>query len=695
MIQDDREIERIFKTAAYKLLEIKDSDIRLMTLLQGKTAVDRGIHIGGAFSATIPLVSLYYSGVMNYDVVNPTAEGQDLFVLSKGHAIAALASIYADLGYFPQKTLENSRSLESILNGHPGSILPGIHTATGPLGQGICVAEGFALETTCGRASDVFCLTGDGELQEGVVWEAVMYAGAKRLENLCVMIDKNEGQLDSTRSLTYSMANLGDAFESFGWKVIDVDATRYETVVEGLKEFKYGDRDGRPTLIICNGRKGWGGISSFMGGHKVDFPDAIADQEIAMQEDRRAMRVKDLQALVSSMVDTEEKEDLKAYIADMCLGMNLQSSFTKSGTLQVKPGKCTVKLKKAPVRDKRIKWVPESLPGYEPGQSVAAQDVVTSSMKVFAKDRRVMSVDSDLAVISGLEAGIGYVDARRALNVGIAEANMMCVGESFAAMGYNAWVSTFSPFFDWKVLRRIAVSHEERLHAAGKDGWLAEGHGLDLTFLATAPNLETKTNGATHMGNDDSLVYEGVAHLKIIDACCPNQLLSIMKWIMEGNKGLVYLRILRSGTPAIYDKNYKFEFGKAAAFGDVKNPDVYIVSSGRGVFEAMSAAEMLKNKGIKTAIVDMPSIDAEMINKLHDSGKKVIVAEQNNGYIWRNMQKVLFGKKAINTTNLVPMNLLDEKGEARFIHSATYEQLLNLYGVSPRQIAEKIETALK
>ncbi|WP_319560104.1 transketolase C-terminal domain-containing protein [Marispirochaeta sp.] len=695
MIHGDIEMDRIIKTSLYRILEIKDSDIRLLTLQQGKSAVDKGIHIGGAFSATIPLVSLYYSGVMYYDVRNPTAEGQDLFVLSKGHAVAALASIYADLGFFPEKVLANSRSLTSILNGHPGSILPGIHTATGPLGQGICVAEGFALASSCGRNFDVFCLTGDGELQEGVLWEAVMFAGAKHLENFCVMIDKNEGQLDNVRHLSYPMNNVGDAFKSFGWRVLETDATRYETVVEALKEFKFGFRDGRPTLIICNGRKGWGGISSFMGGHKVDLPDAIADQEIAQQEERRALRVENLEALVSSISDMNEREKCKTYIAALCERVNLQASFDKTGTLQVKPGRRTVKLEKAAPRKKKVSYTQDSLPGYDIGENIAAQDVVTSAMKVFARDRKVVSVDSDLAVISGLEAGVGYVDTRRALNVGIAEANMMCVGESFAALGHNVWVSTFSPFFDWKVLRRIAVSHEERMESAGKNGWLAEGHGLDITFLATAPNLETKTNGATHMGNDDSLVYEGIAHLKIIDACCPNQLLAIIKWIMEGNRGLVYLRILRSGTPAIYDKNIAFEYGKAAIFGEEKDPDVYIVSSGRGVYEAMNAAELLKNKGINTAIVDMPSIDAATIEQLHDSGKKIVLAEQNNGYIWRNLQNVLFKKTTINTTHIIPLNLLDKTSKPRFIHSATYGQLLENYGLAPQQIAARIEKELK
>ena len=108
-----------------KLLAIKDSDIRLLTLEQCRDAVDKGLHAGGAFSSIIPLVALFYGGFIDLDIEDPTRRGQDMFALSKGHAVAALASIYAELGYFDRKMLKNSRSYRSILNGHPGPILPG------------------------------------------------------------------------------------------------------------------------------------------------------------------------------------------------------------------------------------------------------------------------------------------------------------------------------------------------------------------------------------------------------------------------------------------------------------------------------------------------------------------------------------------------------------------------------------------
>src|SRR5258707_12565526 len=110
---------------------------------------------------------------------------------------------------------------------------------------------------------------------------------------------------------------------------------------------------------------------------------------------------------------------------------------------------------------------------------------------------------------------------------------MMALGEAFAALGYNAWTSTFCPFWDWKVMRRIAVGHQERLEAiASAEGWLSEGHGLDLTMLATAANFETRTNGATNMGNDDATIFDGLGHLTIIAVSCPHQMPSLMTWIM-------------------------------------------------------------------------------------------------------------------------------------------------------------------
>ena len=372
--------------------------------------------------------------------------------------------------------------------------------------------------------------------------------------------------------------------------------------------------------------------------------------------------------------------------------MHVDVAADSSAQLAIAPIVGPVRTQRAPRRDKQVRYNQDDLPRLDKSKTYAASEIITAAMKVFARDSRVVSIDADLASTSGLEAGIAAVAQDRALNVGVAEANMMNLGEAYAAMGYNAWVSTFCPFFDWKVLRRIAVGHQERIEAIETPGgWLSEGHGLDLTFLATAPNLETRTNGATHMGNDDILVFDGIAHLKIIDVSCPQQLLGIMQWIMAGNRGLVYVRVMRAGSGVIYDPGFAFEFGKGYILRQTTDDTAVIVSSGRGVHEALAAAADCAGHGVHVGVVDMPSIDEGLLLDLYDSGKLLCFAEQNNGYIWHNFRKILFRRRSpIQTDRLMSVNTLGPHEKPRFIHSGTYPQLLSAFGLAPRQLSETL-----
>jgi transketolase len=680
-----------------KLLAIKDSDIRLLTLEQCRDAVDKGLHAGGAFSSIIPLVALFYGGFIDLDIEDPTRRGQDIFTLSKGHAVAALASIYAELGYFDRKTLKNSRSFASILNGHPGPILPGIHIATGPMGQGFGVAQGFAIAGRTTPRFDSYCMTGDGELQEGPIWEAVMYAGQNHLDNLCVLVDRNNGQLDLHTRMVFPMPDLERVFRSFGWQAHTADATQFDGVAAALESFRFGPRNGMPTAIICNSRKGFGSFSDFLNRHKVTLPDSLIAQEYTLQSGQRTARIEEFALYCERLAGSAEGEATRDSLLEaahrMHLEINLDSPLARNVTTVVGP----VLTARVPARNKRISYDAKLLPQLDRKKEYAASDIVTGAMKVFAVDPAVVSIDADLASTSGLEAGIAAVDQKRALNVGVAEANMMLIGEAFAALGYNTWVSTFCPFFDWKVLRRIAVGAQERQEAiASPNGWLSEGHGLDLTFLATAANFETRTNGATHMGNDDSTTFDAVAQLKIIDVSCPQQMLSIMRWIMEGNRGLIYLRVMRTGSAVLYDSDYVFALGRGHRLLSSPADRATIVCSGRGVHEAMAAAAQCAAAGMPVGVVDMPSIDEDLLLELYNSGQLLLLAEQNNGYIWQNLLKILYRNrgrvKPDGWERIVAVNTLKSDGEAQFIHSGTYEELISAFGLSPDAIARTILT---
>jgi transketolase len=683
--------DHVLKSAVLRLLAIKECDIRLLDLEQCKHSVDKGLHSGGAFSALIPMVALFYGGFASLNVADPTAPGQDMFTLSKGHAVATLASIYAELGYFDRSILRDSRSYDSILNGHPGPVLPGVHIATGPMGQGFSVAQGLAIIGKTSPRFDSYCMVGDGELQEGSIWEAVMYAGTKHLDNFCLFVDQNNGQLDISMRTIFPMPNLEAVFQSFGWQAFTIDATQFDGVYTALENFRYGPRNGKPTAIICKSTKGQGAFSDFLNKHKVTMSDALVDQEVASQQHLRKQRVEDLRGLL----ERDGSEEIAQEVFELAARMHLSPASGFLGELPSVEG--PVLTKRAPVRAKAIAYDAAQLPKIEKGKDYAASDIVTGAMKIFARDPRVASVDSDLASISGLEAGIGHVDQGRALNVGVAEANMMCLGESFALMGFNTWVSTFCPFFDWKVLRRIAVGWQERQEAIeSNDGWLSEGHNLDLTFLATGPNLETRTNGATHMGNDDITIFDGVAHLRIIDVSCPVQLLSVMKWIMSGNRGLVYCRILRAAATALYDQNFVFEFGKGYSLRSGQTNSVVIVSSGRGVYEALKASDEAAKLGISVGVVDMPSIDPELLLSLYKSSMLICFAEQNNGYIWQNFLKVMVRSREIcDGTKVLALNTLDARGKAQYLHSGTYEELLDAVHLAPGDLVGAITERLK
>jgi transketolase len=656
-----------------KLLAIKDSDIRLLTLEQCRDSVDKGLHAGGAFSAIIPLVALFYGGFIDLDIENPTRRGQDIFTLSKGHAVAALASIYAELGYFNRQTLKNSRSFSSILNGHPGPILPGVQIATGPMGQGIGVAQGFAIAGRTSPRFDSYCLTGDGELQEGPVWEAVMYAGQHHLDNFCVLVDRNNGQLDLHTRLIFPMPDLAAVFASFGWQAYTVDATQYDGVVAALESFRFGPRNGKPTAIICNSTKGYGAFSDFLNRHKVTLTDEQIAQECAFQTAQRQARV--------------EECNRHGDVRSAAQRMHLDAGMAEV----VGP----VLTKRAPARSKRISYEPNRLPQLDRTKEYTAAEIVTAAMKVFACDPRVVSVDADLASTSGLEAGVAAVDQKRALNVGVAEANMMLIGEAFAALGCNTWVSTFCPFFDWKVLRRVAVGAQERQEAIeAEDGWLNEGHGLDLTFLATAANFETRTNGATHMGNDDNTTFDAMGHLKIVDVSCPQQLLAIIRWIMEGNRGLVYVRVMRTSSAVLYGLDYEFGLGQGHHLLSSPGDRATIVSSGRGVHEAMAAAKLCAAAGIPVGVVDMPSVDQKLLLELNRSDQLLVLAEQNNGYIWQNLLKILYWHGE-PVKQVVTINTLNDHGEPQFIHSGTYEELTEAFDLNAAGIARIVQERFK
>lgn len=222
-------------------------------------------HPGGSLSAADILTALYFGGVMEHDPEHPEREDRDRFILAKGHAAPALYAALAQAGYFPREELMTLRKLGSRLQGHPDSNqVPGVEVSTGSLGQGLSIAAGAAAGLKLdGRAETVFTLLGDGECQEGQVWEAAMFAAHRNLDNLVAIIDRNGLQIDGCTEDVCDPGDLARKFEAFGWNVSEVDGHDIPALVASLSAAKTA-RNGHPCALVAHTVKGKG--VSFMEG---------------------------------------------------------------------------------------------------------------------------------------------------------------------------------------------------------------------------------------------------------------------------------------------------------------------------------------------------------------------------------------------------------------------------------------------
>lgn len=234
-------------------------------------------HPGGSLSA-VEIVTTLYFDKMHIDPANPRDPNRDRFVLSKGHATLMMYSVLAERGYFPVEELKNFRKNWSRLPGHPDmNKVPGIDMTTGSLGQGLAVANGMAL---AGRAQgkDYYCyaLLGDGELQEGMVWEAAMAAAHYKLDHVIAFVDRNGLQIDGTTEQVMGLEPLADKWRSFGWHVQEIDGHDVEAISRAVDEAK--SVKGKPSVIIAKTVKGKG--VSFME-NRVEFHGKALNKEQA------------------------------------------------------------------------------------------------------------------------------------------------------------------------------------------------------------------------------------------------------------------------------------------------------------------------------------------------------------------------------------------------------------------------------
>lgn len=235
-------------------------------------------HPGGSLSIA-EIMSVLYFKQMNIDPKNPKMADRDRFVMSKGHCAPALYGTLAERGFFPAEDLKTFRQADSYLQGHPDMKgVPGVDMSTGSLGQGICAANGMALAAKLDNKDyRVYAIMGDGELEEGQVWEAAMFAPHYKLDNITAFVDLNLLQIDGDVRQVMNPTPVDAKFEAFGWNVIVIDAHDVEAIDNAIETAK--TVKGKPTVVICNSTKGKG--VSFMENQAGWHGNAPNDEQFA------------------------------------------------------------------------------------------------------------------------------------------------------------------------------------------------------------------------------------------------------------------------------------------------------------------------------------------------------------------------------------------------------------------------------
>lgn len=264
-----------------KQLELKANHVRQL-IIEGVHAAKSG-HPGGSLSAAEIFTYLYFEE-MNIDPEQPRMENRDRFVLSKGHCAPGYYAVLAERGFFPKEDMKTLRHTGSYLQGHPDrKHIPGVDMSSGSLGQGLAAADGMAIAAKMdGKDYRTYCLLGDGEIEEGEVWESAMFAGAHHLDNLVAIVDNNNLQIDGAITDVCSPYPIDKKFEAFNFHVITIDGNDFDQVAKAFAEAR--ETKGKPTCIVAKTLKGKGVsyMENAVGWHGKAPNDE--QYEIAMKE---------------------------------------------------------------------------------------------------------------------------------------------------------------------------------------------------------------------------------------------------------------------------------------------------------------------------------------------------------------------------------------------------------------------------
>lgn len=571
-------------------------------------------HAGGTLSIMDIAAALYLS-VADHDPANPSWPNRDRIIWSTGHKAPSLYLGLAFAGFCRLEDIVLLRKLWSPFQGHPHWLkLPGVEVSTGSLGQGLSIAVGIALAGKLNRQHyRTFCIMGDGEQQEGQVWEAAMEAGHYQLDNLIGIIDCNRLQIDGRVSEVMKIDPLGEKYRSFGWEVMRIDGHDMKQVVEALEEAKNTSLK-KPTVILAETIKGKG----------VSFMEDIAGWHGRAPNHEELVKALTELGLVNVIPYEKLLQKAKTYQSDV-------------------DSKLDAKLPKF----SRNYW-------WNSGESMKAQMKPTrtgfgQSLAANGDDERVACLGLDISgsiTISDFYASKPE-RKKRWLSMGIAEQSATSVAAGLAKEGKLPVLGTYATFAAARNLDQIRTS----VCYGNFNVMIAGAHG----------GVSVGPDGATHQALEDLFAMCGLPNMSVVVPCDINETRKATDYLLLTHIGPKYIRFAREATPIITDAETPFRFGHAnvirfrgetPSFADAfqtflsseyenENEDLSILACGPMVPEAMRAAWILKSEfGYETRVVNIhtlkPIDEAAVLRAARETGVVVTAEEHQIGALaWR------------------------------------------------------------
>lgn len=558
-------------------LKAKANDLRIdivRMLARAKSG-----HPGGSLSSADIICALYFGGVLNYDPQNPADEARDRFILAKGHAAPALYAALAHAGYFPREELFTLRQWGSRLQGHPDSnLLPGVEVSTGSLGQGLSIAVGLAAGLReNGSTNTVFTLLGDGECQEGQVWEAAMFAAHCKLDNLVAIVDRNELQIDGNTADVCDPGDLAQKFSAFGWVVHDVDGHDIDALVDALGQAKV-ESQGKPQMLIAHTVKGKG--VSFMEGEAGWHGVAPNDDELIQAlKDLGATDEELAEARANTPANNEGAQGAPASTA--CLHVDDKHQATTSDATLAAPQLLDL------TKDN--------------GKKATRAAFGVTLAELADEGEPIMAVDADL---SGSTTTKKFATAKpeyaqRFFNVGIAEQNMVDIAAGLSLAGNTVFTGSFAVFGTGRAYDQIrnTVCYSN----------------LNVKITPSHAGISVGPDGGSHQMLEDIALMRVLPNMRVLVPADYAAARAAFR-LAAHTPGPVYVRMGRASVPCVYADGVELELGKAYVLR--KGADVTIIACGVEVEQALRAAALLAQDGIDAEVIDAFSIkplDAQTI----------------------------------------------------------------------------------